>query len=349
DKKRKELEEAQELRLNLQGFGLGLREATQAQAQGPTRRAAPPHRGDEEFFKLFAPLCRALPELPKLPVLSLWLGEHGSRFGSGLGGPFRSARSGEEETLSSLPLAGDDEARDLAAGLGQQTELERLTLELWQNSLGRGPQLRAPRSAFWISSLLAAASHLGVGPAGVSESWIHAAAFLRFPPPISFPFAVPRDEGAKAVASALARLTELKELGLYLAWNKIGSGDRSLGSLFSVKPIPMPKFEETGDAGATAVVESLRELPQLTEVGVYLEKNDLGNEEQKKLRATFDALPVRLSLGALVVAFVPSASDLAPKKAEVAPWWYAKRISPWAALGFILGLGTFALPQAIFA
>jgi len=29
--------------------------------------------------------------------------------------------------------------------------------------------------------------------------------------------------------------------------------------------------------------------------------------------------------------------------------WYAKRISPWAALGFILGLGTFALQQAIFA
>ena len=31
-----------------------------------------------------------------------------------------------------------------------------------------------------------------------------------------------------------------------------------------------------GDAGATAVVESLRELPQLTEVVVQLENNDLG-------------------------------------------------------------------------
>ncbi|CAE7205869.1 nhaD, partial [Symbiodinium sp. KB8] len=29
--------------------------------------------------------------------------------------------------------------------------------------------------------------------------------------------------------------------------------------------------------------------------------------------------------------------------------WYAKCISPWASLGFILGLGTCALRQAIFA
>ena len=68
-------------------------------------------------------------------------------------------------------------------------------------------------------------------------------------PSISFPFAVPRDffqlkgqleaaleqsrpcghrghEGAKAVASALARLTELKELELNLDGNKIGPGPR---------------------------------------------------------------------------------------------------------------------------
>ncbi|CAE7557721.1 Nlrc5 [Symbiodinium necroappetens] len=47
-----------------------------------------------------------------------------------------------------------------------------------------------------------------------------------------------------------------------------------------------------GAAGASAVVESLRDLPQLTEVRVNLKNNDLGEEEAKKLRATFAALPV---------------------------------------------------------
>ncbi|CAE7876753.1 Nlrc3, partial [Symbiodinium necroappetens] len=64
------------------------------------------HR-EEAFRKFFAPLCRALPEL-KLRELGLGLNHHGSA----------------------------DGARDLAAGLGQQTELERLTLKLRYNSLG---------------------------------------------------------------------------------------------------------------------------------------------------------------------------------------------------------------------
>ena len=49
-------------------------------------------------------------------------------------------RSGKK---SSLLLAGDDEAEALAAGLGRQKELERLTLRLQNNCLGRGPQLRS--------------------------------------------------------------------------------------------------------------------------------------------------------------------------------------------------------------
>ncbi|CAE7907550.1 Nlrc3, partial [Symbiodinium necroappetens] len=78
--------------------------------------------GKEKFEKLFAPLCRALPELPTLRELLLWLGAHGGEFGPG---------------------PGADEARALAAGLGQQKELERLMLALSGNSLGRGPQLRS--------------------------------------------------------------------------------------------------------------------------------------------------------------------------------------------------------------
>ncbi|CAE7219579.1 NLRC3, partial [Symbiodinium necroappetens] len=131
----KELEEAQKLELDLFGRGLG---SGRPPGQAPSNRRALPHRGDEAFRKLFAPLCRALPEL-KLRELDLDLGAHHRHF-------------------------GDDEARDLAAGLGQQTELERLTLVLSINSLGRGAQLRVPRSAFLTSSLLvAAASHLGLG------------------------------------------------------------------------------------------------------------------------------------------------------------------------------------------
>ncbi|CAE7896903.1 NLRC3, partial [Symbiodinium necroappetens] len=117
DETLKELEEGQEMAMNINGRGRGLR--------------YPGGSGDvEEFQKLFAPLCRALPELPKLRVLVLLLYGHESA----------------------------DGARALAAGLGQQTELERLTLNLRWNSLGRGPQLRAPRFAFLTSSLLAAAS-----------------------------------------------------------------------------------------------------------------------------------------------------------------------------------------------
>ncbi|CAE7868807.1 Nlrc3 [Symbiodinium necroappetens] len=75
----------------------------------------------EQFEKLFAPLCRALPEL-KLRGLGLGLCEQYREFGA-------------------------DEARALATGLGQQTELERLTLYLWNNSLSGGLSC-APRFAF---------------------------------------------------------------------------------------------------------------------------------------------------------------------------------------------------------
>ena len=55
-------------------------------------------RGDhEKFRKLFAPLCRALPELPKLRVLVLDLGAHFSRFGPGPSG--LSERAEREESL----------------------------------------------------------------------------------------------------------------------------------------------------------------------------------------------------------------------------------------------------------
>ena len=55
---------------------------------------------------------------------------------------FRSARRSGERLLL-LPLPGADGAWALAAGLGQQKELERLMLDLQGNSLGRGPQLRS--------------------------------------------------------------------------------------------------------------------------------------------------------------------------------------------------------------
>ncbi|CAE7257606.1 Nod1, partial [Symbiodinium necroappetens] len=142
------------------------------------------------------------------------------------------------------------------------------------------------------------------------------------------------DEGGKAVASALARLTELKELRLYLSDNQMGDAGaaavaESLRNLQQLTVLTVDLNESAlGAADATAVVESLRELPLLTELLVEMQDNALGEEEKEKLRATFDALPVRqkrLSLGALLVAFLPSASDLSAKKAEVALWLHACR------------------------
>ena len=152
DRTLQELEEAQKLELRLSGRGLSSREAP---GQAPTGL-----RGENKakFPEFFAPLCRALPELPKLRELVLYLYDNG--IGQGPGGPFRSARGGERILL--LPLAGADGAQALAAGLGQQKELERLTLHLQYNSLGLRPQLRST-FRFLISSLLAAAPHLGLG------------------------------------------------------------------------------------------------------------------------------------------------------------------------------------------
>ncbi|CAE7939410.1 unnamed protein product [Symbiodinium necroappetens] len=115
------------------------------------------------------------------------------------------------------------------------------------------------------------------------------------------------------MASAFARLTELKELVLNLSENKIRDAGaaavaESLRNLRQLTKVTVWLMDSAlGAPGATAVAEILRELPQLTEVEVNLFHNPLGAEEKKKLRATFDALPVRqkgLSLGALV-AFLP--------------------------------------------
>ncbi|CAE7902231.1 Nlrc3, partial [Symbiodinium necroappetens] len=92
---------------------------------------------------LFARLCRALPELPKLRVLDLELDGHGSI----------------------------DKARVLAAGLGQQKELERLKLSLYRNSLGPGLSC-APRSLFDFQ-LVGGRPPLGVGPASRPHPCIH--------------------------------------------------------------------------------------------------------------------------------------------------------------------------------
>ncbi|OLQ07755.1 Protein NLRC5 [Symbiodinium microadriaticum] len=274
-----------------------------------------------------------------------------------------------------------DQARALAAGLGQQKELERLELNLngeegakaVASALARLTELKE------LTLSMEPGEKIGdAGAAAVAESLrnLRQLTDLR----VDLRSNAFGEEGAKAVASALARLTELKELSLGLVKNQIGDAGAAAvaESLRNLRQLTVLKVylrsNALGDAGATAVVESLRELPQLTEVVVQLENNDLGKEEKEKLRAIFAALPVRqkgLSLGALAVGFLPSAADLPPKKQRsrggsmpavgsvagvtlmglegVGFLWYAKRISPWAALGFVLGLGTFALPQAIFA
>ncbi|CAE7751307.1 NLRC3 [Symbiodinium necroappetens] len=258
--------------------------------------------------------------------------------------------------LSSREAPGDDGAGALAAGFGQQKELERLTLNLHYNSLGE-------EGGKAVASALARLTELKELTLGLNSSKI-------------------RDAGAAAVAESLRNLRQLTKLNVGLYTNELG--DPSLGSLFSVKPIPtfyrksraLPPFavprdffqlrgqleaaleqslllgenkigdagaaavaeslhnlpqltwlridlhnNALGDAGATAVVESLRELLQLTELVVRLYANALREEEKEKLRATFDALPVRakhicldfgddfgddcLSLGALVVDLLP--------------------------------------------
>ena len=99
------------------------------------------------------------------------------------------------------------------------------------------------------------------------------------------------------MASALARLTELKELDLNLVGNKIGPGPRRAlcsdpeevearelqlhGTAYHCAGAERgslgPRLSVTrGDAGAAAVAESLRNLRQLTEVSVWLDKNKLG-------------------------------------------------------------------------
>ncbi|CAE7734404.1 Nlrc3, partial [Symbiodinium necroappetens] len=128
-----ELEEAQKLELVLNGRGLSFREAP-----GPGPHHACAHRGDGEFRKLFEPLCRALPELAKLRELSLDLSW--SDIGPRPGGLFGVRGAGR---ILLLALAGDGEARALAAGLGQRKGLERLELNLDANSMGRGPQPRS--------------------------------------------------------------------------------------------------------------------------------------------------------------------------------------------------------------
>ncbi|CAE7859453.1 Nlrc3, partial [Symbiodinium necroappetens] len=81
------------------------------------------------------------------------------------------------------------------------------------------------------------------------------------------------------------------ELELSLSDNQIGLGPRR-ALCSEPEEVEAREPQLRGVAGATAVVESLRELPQLTEVVVYLGGNTLGEEAKEELRATFAALPV---------------------------------------------------------
>ncbi|CAE7833767.1 NLRC3 [Symbiodinium sp. CCMP2592] len=136
------------------------------------------------------------------------------------------------------------------------------------------------------------------------------------------------DEGAKALASALRELTQLKELGLCLPNNKIGPvgamavleslrvlpqladltialsnnavGDEgakalasALNELTEIKELKLDLSKgNIGPVGAMAVLESLRALPQLADLTIALSDNAVGEEEKKKLRAAFDSLPM---------------------------------------------------------
>ncbi|CAE7944523.1 NLRC3, partial [Symbiodinium sp. KB8] len=117
------------------------------------------------FRRLFAPLCRALPELPKLRVLYLGLGA--------------------------------DQARALAAGLGQQKELERLELNLNGNSLGE-------EGAKAVASALARLTELKELSLGLVKNQIG-------------------DAGAAAVAESLRNLRQLTKLSVGLSGNALGA------------------------------------------------------------------------------------------------------------------------------
>ncbi|CAE7833738.1 Nlrc3 [Symbiodinium sp. CCMP2592] len=102
------------------------------------------NRSSEKFDQHFHPLCRALPKLPPLRELELLLHGHHDAF-------------------------GDDEARALAAGLGEQKELQRLQLELYGNSVG-DEGAKALASALCeltkLEQLALALFNTKIGPAG---------------------------------------------------------------------------------------------------------------------------------------------------------------------------------------
>ncbi|CAE7833758.1 Nlrc5 [Symbiodinium sp. CCMP2592] len=136
------------------------------------------------------------------------------------------------------------------------------------------------------------------------------------------------EEGAKAVASALRELTELRTLKLNLGRNDIGPtgaaavaeslrrlqqltrlevdlSENGLGpagatamaeSLRELRQLTWLQAwlhrNELGPPGAMAVVESLRKLRQLTLLWVWLGNNALGEEEEAKLWSALDALPI---------------------------------------------------------
>ncbi|CAE7482622.1 NLRC3, partial [Symbiodinium microadriaticum] len=231
-----------------------------------------------KFRELFALLCRALPELPKLRGLVLLHGFHGSRF-------------------------GDDKARALAAGLGQQKELERLVLGLSGNSLCREGAKAVTSALALLTELKELRLHLSGNRIGDAVAAAVADSLHKLRQLTKVRVGLRNnalgEEGGKAVASALALLTELKELSLHLGENRIGDAGaaavaESLCNLRQLTKLDVQlPYNALGDASATAVVESLPELPQLTELVVELHDNALSEEEKKKLRATFDALPVR--------------------------------------------------------
>ncbi|CAE7564156.1 NLRC3 [Symbiodinium necroappetens] len=137
----------------------------------------------------------------------------------------------------------DDEARALAAGLRQQKGLERLELRLFENSLGE-------EGGKVLASALARLTELKELELELSQNNIG-------------------DAGAAAVAESLCHLRQLTGLKVWLCKNALGRGLEAIQALdpcSQCSPIPTPKFEETGAAGATAVVVSLRELPQLAEL-----------------------------------------------------------------------------------
>ena len=100
DRTFKKLEEAQKLELRLNGHGRYRPAPGRPQAQACSESALS-HQGEgTKFRKPFELACRALPELPTLRELVLWLGYHGSRFGQGPGGPFGALEGWKESSPS---------------------------------------------------------------------------------------------------------------------------------------------------------------------------------------------------------------------------------------------------------